>query len=128
MSRIARERIKGESMLSDASLRELRHFYRALGDVTRLRIIQLLATEGERMVSEIAREIRVSQPLLTWHLHRLKRAGIIRTQRVGREVRCSFDRERFTELGEQGARTLMNPASVQTGRPAARPQLAAERR
>jgi ArsR family transcriptional regulator len=116
-------------MLSDASLRELRHYYRALGDVTRLRIIQLLATEGERMVSEIAREIRVSQPLLTWHLHRLKRAGIIRTQRVGREVRCSFDRERFTELSERGARTLMNPASVGVARSVARgAHLAAERR
>lgn len=99
-------------MLSDASLRELRHYYRALGDVTRLRIVQLLATEGEQMVSEIARRLRVSQPLLTWHLHRLKRAGLVRTLRVGREVRCSFDRERFSALGERGARTLMNRSSV----------------
>lgn len=95
-------------MLSEASLRELRYYYRALGDATRMRIVQLLATEGEQMVSEIARRVRVSQPLLTWHLHRLKRAGIVRTLRVGREVRCSFDRERFVELGERGARTLMN--------------------
>lgn len=106
-------------MLSDASLRELRHHYRALGDVTRLRIVQLLATEGEQMVSEIARRLRVSQPLLTWHLHRLKRAGLVRTVRVGREVRCSFDRERFSEMNAQGARTLMNPASVPAARPTA---------
>lgn len=99
-------------MLSDASLRELRHYYRALGDETRLRILQLLATEGEQMVSEIARRLRVSQPLLTWHLHRLKRAGVVRTVRVGREVRCSFDRERFSALGERGKRTLMNRSSV----------------
>ncbi len=99
-------------MLSDASLRELRHYHRALGDVTRLRILQLLATEGEQMVSEIARRLRVSQPLLTWHLHRLKRAGVVRTVRVGREVRCTFDRERFAEMSERGARTLMNRASV----------------
>jgi DNA-binding transcriptional ArsR family regulator len=99
-------------MLTEASLRELRTYYRALGDVTRLRIAQLLATEGDQAVSEIARRLRISQPLLTWHLHRLKRAGIVRTARVGREVRCSFDRGRFAELGERGARTLMNRASI----------------
>jgi ArsR family transcriptional regulator len=107
-------------MLSDASLRELRHFHRALGDVTRLRIAQLLATEGEQVVSEIARRLRISQPLLTWHLHRLKRAGIVRAVRVGREVRCSFDRERFTEMSGRGARMIMNPASVAAVRPAPR--------
>jgi ArsR family transcriptional regulator len=116
-------------MLSDASLRELRHHYRALGDETRLRIVQLLATEGEQTVSEIARRVRVSQPLLTWHLHRLKRAGLVRTVRVGREVRCTFDRGRFAEMNERGARTLMNPASVGlSGPPGRGAHLAAERR
>lgn len=115
-------------MLSDASLRELRHYYRALGDVTRLRIVQLLATEGEQVVSEIAHRLHVSQPLLTWHLHRLKRAGLVRTVRAGREVRCSFDRERFAEMNARGARTLMNPASVPIARSSARgAHLAAER-
>lgn len=104
-------------MLSESSLRELRAFHRALGDVTRLRIVQLLATEGEQLVTEIARKLHVSQPLLTWHLHRLKRAGIVRTVRSGREVRCSFDRERYTELSDLSARTLMNPSSIWTARP-----------
>lgn len=99
-------------MLSEAALRELRAFHRALGDVTRLRIVQLLATEGEQTVSEIARRLRVGQPLLTWHLHRLKRPGLVRTERVGREVRCSFDRARYAELTERSGRTLMNPASA----------------
>lgn len=102
-------------MLSEAALRELRAYYRALGDVTRLRIVHLLATDGEHVVSEIARRLRISQPLLTWHLHRLKRAGLVRTARVGREVRCTFDRERFAELSERGARTLMNRVSVHLG-------------
>jgi len=104
-------------MTGGSSLRELRLYYRGLGDVTRLRIVQLLATEGEQAVSEIARRLRISQPLLTWHLHRLKRAGLVRAERAGREVRCSFDRERFADLGELGIRTLMNPASVGAARP-----------
>lgn len=99
-------------MLTDAALRELKTYYRALGDVTRLRIVQLLATEGEQTVSEIARRLRVSQPLLTWHLHRLTRSQVVRTIRVGREVHCSFDRERFSEMSGRGARTLTNRSSV----------------
>lgn len=99
-------------MLSNSSLRELRAYYRALGDVTRLRIVGILAAEGDRTVGELVRRLRVSQPLFSWHLHRLKRAGIVRTQRVGREVRCSFDRERFASLHDRGFRTLMNRAET----------------
>ena len=69
--------------------------------------------------TEIARRLRISQPLLSWHLHRLKRSGIVRAVRVGREVRCSFDRERFSSLNERGFRTLVNPSAVsQLDRPA----------
>lgn len=98
-------------MLTDASVRDLRAYYRALGDDTRLRVLQLLATEGEHTVTELAVRLRLSQPLLSWHLRRLRRAGVVKTTRVGREVRCTFDRERFAQLHERGFRTLMNPSS-----------------
>ena len=99
-------------MLSQASLRELRSYYRALGDVNRLRIVQILATEGEQPVSLLARRLRISQPLMSWHLRRLRRAGIIQMERSGREVHCSFDRGRFAELNARGFRLLMNPAEA----------------
>lgn len=102
----------GERVLTDASVRDLRTYYRALGDETRLRVLQLLATEGERTVSDIAERLDLSQPLLSWHLRRLRRAGVVRTVRVGREVRCSFDRERFAQLHERGFRALMNPGGA----------------
>jgi len=95
-------------VLSQSSLRELKAFHRALGDVTRIRVVQILANEGEQPVSSLVRRVRISQPLMSWHLRRLTRAGIVRTERVGREVRCSFDRERFAELQERTFRTLMN--------------------
>ncbi len=88
--------------------RELELYYRALADDSRMRIVRLLATQGEHSVSHLARALELSQPLMTWHLRRLVRAGIVRTQRVGREVRCSFDRERFGELHDGGFRALMN--------------------
>src|SRR6188474_1419855 len=96
------------AMLSQSYLRELRTFHRALGDVTRLRVVQILATEGEFPISELVRRLRISAPLMSWHLRRLTRAGIIRTERVGREVRCSFDREHFTQMLERSFRALMN--------------------
>ncbi|MGH2450672.1 MAG: ArsR/SmtB family transcription factor [Candidatus Limnocylindria bacterium] len=104
-------------MLSEASARELKLFHRALGDITRLRIVQLLATDGEHKAGEIAGRLRLSQPLLSWHLRRLQRAGIVRTIRSGREVRCAFDRERFAALSEQGFRLLMNRAEIPPGAP-----------
>ncbi|HET8569707.1 MAG TPA: metalloregulator ArsR/SmtB family transcription factor [Candidatus Limnocylindria bacterium] len=94
--------------MARSGVHDLKTYYRALGDVTRLRIVQILATEGERTAGELVRMLGVSQPLFSWHLRRLRRAGIVRTERVGREVRCSFDRERFAELHERGFRTLMN--------------------
>lgn len=95
-------------MLSESHLRELKAYHRALGDVTRLRAVQILATEDTLTVSELVRRLKISQPLMSWHLRRLTRAGIVRTERIGREVRCSFDRERFAELQERSYRTLMN--------------------
>jgi DNA-binding transcriptional ArsR family regulator len=103
---------KGEAgVLTESSVRDLRTYYRALGDDTRLRVLQLLATEGEHTVTELAVRLHLSQPLLSWHLRRLRRAGVVKTVRVGREVRCSFDRDRFAQLHERGFRTLMNPSS-----------------
>jgi DNA-binding transcriptional ArsR family regulator len=99
--------------LTQSSLRELRSYYRALGDVNRLRIVQILVTEGEQPVSLLAKRLRISQPLMSWHLRRLRRAGIIRMERLGREVRCTFDREKFTELNTRGLRILMNRVEAQ---------------
>jgi len=95
-------------VLSQSSLRELKSFHRALGDETRIRVVQLLANEGEQPVSSLVRRLHISQPLMSWHLRRLTRAGIVRATRVGREVRCSFDRERFAALQEQTYRVLVN--------------------
>ena len=95
-------------MLSQSYLRDLKAFHRALGDTNRLRAVQILATEGDLSVSELVRRLRISQPLMSWHLRRLTRSGIVRTERVGREVRCTFDRERFNDMQERTYRTLLN--------------------
>ncbi len=77
-------------------LKELREYYLALSDATRLRILELLARR-ELTVNEIARGLRMSQPLVSWHLRRLVRTGLIKMEREGREVRCSINRARMQE-------------------------------
>ena len=77
-------------------LEELREYYLALSDSTRLRIVEQLARR-ELTVTEIARGLRMSQPLVSWHLRRLVRTGLVKMQRDGREVRCSLNRARMHE-------------------------------
>ena len=77
-------------------VKELREYYLTLSDTTRLRIVEQLARR-ELTVSEIARNLRTSQPLVSWHLHRLKQTGLVKMQRNGREVHCSLDLTRLQE-------------------------------
>lgn len=66
-------------------LRSLRIVHKALADVNRLRIVQRLAL-GEASVSELILQVGLSQPLVSWHLGRLRFAGLVATRRVGRET------------------------------------------
>lgn len=83
-------------------LRALRAFHKTLADVNRLRIVQRLA-HAEASITDLIDHVGLSQPLVSWHVGRLRAAGLVETQRVGRETICrllphafeaSLDRER----------------------------------
>jgi DNA-binding transcriptional ArsR family regulator len=74
--------------------------HKALADPTRLRILQRLA-EGDGTVSDLMRHVDLSQPLVSWHLRRLRAAGLVETRRVGRETICSLGREALARFYEQ---------------------------
>jgi ArsR family transcriptional regulator len=78
-------------------LRELRLFHKALSDVNRLRIVQRLA-HGKASVGELIDHVGLSQPLVSWHLGRLRTAGIIETTRRGRETLCSLKPDAFQRI------------------------------
>lgn len=69
------------------------HFY-ALKDPLRLEILSLLA-DREWTVNELALALHKSQPLMSWHLQRLKTTGIVKIRRSGREVYCSLNRDQL---------------------------------
>ena len=81
-------------------LRQLKAFHRALADVNRLRIVQRLAG-GPASVSDLIDHVGLSQPLVSWHLSRLRAAGIVETRRAGREVSCSLRPGAFEEVADR---------------------------
>jgi len=80
-------------LTKDGDLRELAQYFHALRDVLRLRILLLLASRGELTVTELARDLRVSQPLVSFHLRPLRLLGLVEVRRSGREVYCSVNVE-----------------------------------
>jgi len=52
----------------------------ALANPHRLRILAALATGGRNYVSQLAREIGISRPLLHLHLQKLEDAGLVVSQ------------------------------------------------
>ncbi|HUQ44524.1 MAG TPA: metalloregulator ArsR/SmtB family transcription factor [Candidatus Limnocylindria bacterium] len=86
-------------------LRALRIVHKALADVNRLRIVQRLA-QGDATVSELIERVGLSQPLVSWHLGRLRVAGLIQTRRVGRETVSRLLPEAFDAFAEYERRVL----------------------
>lgn len=96
----------------EQDLRRLRTLYRALGDETRLRVIGILAEVGPLPVGELSSRVGLSQPLISWHLRILRLAGLIETNRQGREVICRLRTAAFEELHEAEARLIGGTSGV----------------
>ena len=87
-------------------LRHLRVFHKALADVNRLRIVRRLAA-GEASVTELIEHVGLSQPLVSWHLGRLRAAGIVETRRSGRGTVCRLRPESLDEMAARQRAFLM---------------------
>jgi DNA-binding transcriptional ArsR family regulator len=61
-------------------------YFRGLGDPSRLRILELLRSEGELSVGELGRRLVLPQPKVSNHLACLRWCGFIEARRDGRTV------------------------------------------
>jgi ArsR family transcriptional regulator len=61
-------------------------YFRALADVTRLRILRLLTLEGELCVCELTHSLGEIQPKISRHLSLLKEAQLVLDERRGQWV------------------------------------------
>ena len=71
--------------------------FQAVAEETRFRLVQLLS-QGERCVCELQAELGAAQSLLSFHLKKLKEAGVISGRRDGRWVHYSLIPEALEEM------------------------------
>jgi DNA-binding transcriptional ArsR family regulator len=86
-------------------LRALRDFHKTLADVNRLRIIRRLAS-SPATVTELIEHVGLSQPLVSWHVGKLRLAGLVETSRNGRETICRLRPDAFAVFDAHERRAL----------------------
>ncbi len=82
------------------SVRVLSRQLRALASRSRLEILQLLAAEESMTVTEMREHVRISQPLLSWHLSILRRANLVDARKKGRQVHYALNRTGFQQVSQ----------------------------
>ena len=73
--------------------RELEQVFKALADVTRLQILQMIS-DKEMCVYDIFQELSISQPAVSHHLKILRQAGLIVGCKKGKNVLYSINDNR----------------------------------
>ncbi len=64
--------------------------FKALGDPTRLRIVQMLAKHGEVCVCQIVCELGMNQPAISHHMAKLKQAGLLNSRKAEQWIHYSL--------------------------------------
>jgi len=79
----------------------------ALANPHRMRIIAALASGGRNYVSQLAREIGISRPLLHLHLQKLQEAGLVSSQ-----LELSQDGKALNYFEVTGFIVELSPAAI----------------
>jgi DNA-binding transcriptional ArsR family regulator len=72
--------------------------FNALADPTRRAIFERLSRDGEQTVGALTGRAGVSQPAVSKHLGILKRAGLVRDRRHGRQTHYCAEPQALTPL------------------------------
>jgi DNA-binding transcriptional ArsR family regulator len=111
-----------ESISTERDYLDLKRTLRALGDVVRLHIVEILGRQGEMTVTDLTQKLvvggrLVSQPLVSWHLTMLRRAALVQTRRTGRLVYCTLDRECYQASLRMLSELVAGPAQALSRQP-----------
>jgi DNA-binding transcriptional ArsR family regulator len=85
-------------------------YFRALGDPTRLRILELLRSEGELSVGALVRRIGAAQPTISNHLACLRWCGFVEARRDSRTILNRIANDRVAGLLDLGHALLADNA------------------
>ena len=88
----------------------LTEIFRVLGDPTRVRILDALAT-AELCVGDIAHRLGVSESAVSHQLRLLRSSRIVRARREGRMMFYSLDDRHVLSLFRQGLRHVQEGAA-----------------
>ncbi len=87
-------------ILNYNKLRKSALVLRALNHELRQDIIELLNNEGELNVTDIYVRLRIEQSVASQHLAILRKAGIVETNRNGKFINYSINKERLNEIAD----------------------------
>jgi DNA-binding transcriptional ArsR family regulator len=88
----------------------LAKYFKVLSDVTRVRILELLANGAELSVSELMAELGQAQSRVSNHLACLRWCGFVQTRRVHRTVYYRVADDRVLEMLARGRALLADNA------------------
>lgn len=109
-----------DDFLDPASVAALAETFRALGDVTRVRILDALS-RAERCVQDIARGLDLSESAVSHQLRLLRGMRLVRVRRSGRQMFYALDDHHVVRLFAQGLEHVQ-----ERDRPGARTRAAGE--
>jgi DNA-binding transcriptional ArsR family regulator len=72
--------------------------FKALGNEDRIEMIKLLAKNGEMRASDIERRFYIEQSTCSHHLNYLKRQGILKSRKRGRDQLYSINHDGLREI------------------------------
>ena len=90
-----------KQMAEEDVLYKLAEFFKILGDTTRTKILYAL-DKNEMCVCDIANVLKMSKSSISHQLGTLRRSGIVKCKKVGKEVFYSLDDEHVKEVFEVG--------------------------
>ena len=86
--------------LDYAELRKAVLVLRAINHKLRQRIIDLLDDSENLTVTDIYIKLRLEQSVAAQHLAILRRAGVVKTDRQGKFIHYSLDKDRLTQISK----------------------------
>lgn len=89
---------KKDILLNYSELRKAVLVLRAVNHKLRQRIINLLEENKEMTVTDIYIKLRLEQSVASQHLAILRRAGVVSTERQGKYIYYSLDKERLMQI------------------------------
>lgn len=95
MSKLSRPKQSSSAFV--AGVKQSAPIFAALGDETRLRIVFRLCDDGPMSIARLTAGSKVTRQAITKHLRVMQGAGLVHSQRQGRETVWQLERRRLRD-------------------------------